>query len=419
MSLIKIGYDKLPYQAEFHEATDPNVLLSTGYGGGKTYALVMKMFRLMNVNRGIPGGMLCPNLKMFRRDVLPTIKQICSEYSIPFHYRRQDQELIFKTTNSTILVFHSEDDGTSIKGPNLGFGLINEVTLCSRGAFDAFLSRMRIKNTPLPQIAMSGTPEGFNWVYDDFIAKQRSDTKIIFGDMRSNKFVLEGYADRLWETFDEKSREMYVKGKFVNLQGMAALHAFNRGAHCKPTKRDPNLPVWVAIDFNVNPMAASFWQPVPVNKGQKKLVGFGELCLRNADTAQLAQAIQESLGGTNNVVLYPDPAGKARSTKSHHTDIMILEDHGFTDIRFKSRIASVRDCINASNSLIDKGLVEVDPVTMPETIRDFEQVAWKDGVFELNKTDGKRTHWLDGFKNMIDFEFPVGEARGSWRESER
>lgn len=419
MALLKIHYEKLGYQNEFHESTASNVLLSTGYGGGKTYSLVMKMLRLMNINRGVPGGLLCPNLKMFRRDVLPTIKQICRENNIPYKYRRMDQELIFPITRTKVMIFHSEDDGESIKGPNLGWGVINEVTLCTRGAFDAFLSRMRVKETALPQIAMSGTPEGFNWVYDDFVSTARPDTQVIYGDMRDNKFVLSGYADRLWNTFDEKSREMYVSGKFVNLTGMSALHAFNRAKHCTKVERDERLPVWVGVDFNVDPMAASFWNPVPVGDGKIKLRGFGELKLRNADTAHLCRAIQEKLGGTNNVVIFPDPAGKARQTRSHHSDIMILEDHGFTDLRYKSRISSVRDAVNASNGMIDRDLIELDASKMPETVKDFEQVSWKNGVFEFDKSNRDRTHWLDGFKNMVDFEFPVGEGRGTWREDAR
>lgn len=174
----------------------------------------------------------------------------------------------------------------------------------------------------------------------------------------------------------------------------------------------------MAIDFNVNPMAASFWNPIRVEKGETKLIGFGEINLRNAETSHLAEAIIEAVG-TDNVVLFPDPAGKARATRSHHSDIMILEDHGFTDIRYKSRIASVRDAINATNAHIDKDLVQLDPSKMPETVKDFEQVVWKQGVFELDKSDSKRTHWLDGFKNMIDFEFAIGEGRGTWKESSR
>ena len=184
-----IKYDRLPYQGEFHDSMDPNVYLSAGYGAGKTYSLCMKAFRLMSLNKRIPGGFLAPDLKMFKRDVIPTFKQICRDNLIPFKYHKQESVLEFPTTRTLIYVFHSEDDGDSIRGPNLGFGLINEVTMCSKGAFDAFLARVRIKEAPVRQIAMSGTPEGFNWTYDYFIANPRSDTRLIFGDMRLNTYV--------------------------------------------------------------------------------------------------------------------------------------------------------------------------------------------------------------------------------------
>lgn len=419
MALLKVHYEKLPYQAEFHDATDPNVILSAGYGAGKTYSLAMKGLRLMNVNRNVPGGLLCPNFKMFRRDVLPTFKDICRENGIPYRYRKMDQILEFPITGTELLIFHSEDDGLSIKGPNLGWGLINEVTLCTRGAFDAFLSRMRLKTSKLLQIAMSGTPEGFNWFYDDFISKPRQDTRIIFGDMRLNRHVAEGYAKRLSETYDELSRQMYVEGKFVNLNGRAAVHAFSRAKHCRPVQRIEGAEVWVAVDFNVNPMAAGFYNPVRVENGRTLLRGFGELKLQNADTPQLGNAIIQALGGTQGVTIFPDPAGKARATRSHRSDIMLLEDAGFQDMRYKSRTSTVRDAINATNAMFEKGLVEIDPEKMPETVRDLEQVVWKDGVFELDKSKQDRTHWLDGLKNMIDFEFPIGEGRGGWREQAR
>lgn len=62
-----------------------------------------------------------------------------------------------------------------------------------------------------------------------------------------------------------------------------------------------------------------------------------------------------------------------------------------------------------------KGLVTFDPDDCPETIRDFEQVVWIKGAWELDKSDTARTHWVDGFKNMIDFEFPVTFGRDDWR----
>jgi hypothetical protein len=412
-----IEYDRLPYQSEFHDATDPNVYLSAGYGGGKTYSLCMKAFKLMSQNKGIPGGFLAPDLKMFKRDVIPTFKQICRQHKIPFRFRKDDSTLLFPTTKTIIYVFHSEDNGESIRGPNLGFGLINEITICSKDAFDAFIARVRLKDAPVRQVAMSGTPEGFNWTYDYFVANPRSDTKLIFGDMRLNKFVAEDYAKRLEESYDDLLVQQFVEGKFVNTQGNQAVYKFNRLIHSADgVERNDNYPIWVSIDFNVAPMSATLWNKYPDNTDGPILRAFDEICIDNADTYALARAIQEKTEGNHNVILFPDPAGNARTTKGPKTDIQILRDHGFEDIRFRSRIKSVKDCLAALNSFISKNKLVVSK-RCKQTILDLEQCVLKKGTSELDKSNQDRTHWLDGTKNMVEFEFPITTGAGGWRQT--
>ena len=43
----------------------------------------------------------------------------------------------------------------------------------------------------------------------------------------------------------------------------------------------------------------------------------------------------------------------------------------------------------------------------PETIKDFEQVAFKPGTRDLDKTDPKRTHHTDAVGYYINREYPV------------
>lgn len=428
MAQIKVEYDKLPYQQEFHEATEFFDILSAGMGGGKTYSLCMKGLRLMTINRGFRGGILCPDLKMFKRDVLPTFEDICFKNRIPIKFRRADSELVFETTKSRIMVFHAEDDGRSIRGPNLAFGLVNEVTLCSKPAFDAFVARIRVKEAPLAQVAMSGTPEGFNWFYRDFIEKSRHNARVVYGDMRQNPYVSSEYVKRLEEQFDPASREAYVEGKFVNMKGKAVAYSFSRTKHgTKGTQLNRDFPIWFAVDFNVDPMAASIWQPIKGNNGKTTLLGIGEIRLRDASTETLARVMDQWLIDNSPhdwptertrafCSVFPDPAGNARNTRSDFSDLEILRNAGFKDLRYKKSIRSVRDCINALNAKLNRGEIILDLEKMPETVADLEQCVWKDGTFEIDKRDQGRTHWLDGLKNMVEFEFPIGEGRGGWRE---
>ncbi len=406
-----IIYNPLSYQEEFHNSTKPKVYLSGGYGSGKTYSLVMKMFQLMHINRGLPGGMVTPTLKMFKRDVLPTIQEICTENEIYFKFHRETTTLLFPTTQSKVYIFHGEDHGESIKGPNLAFMLFNECTLISKPTFDSALSRVRLKKATLRQVALSGTPEGFDWNYEYFVENPRDDTDFIWGDTRLNKFISDDYVEMLTESYDEKMIEQYVDGKFINIRGDRACYAFDRRKHVKKDITwDPLLPIWVSMDFNVTPMSATLWQRLPL-KSKVVLEAFDEICIPGSNTYEMCAALKEKgITPQHDPQIYPDPAGIGRSTKSRGmSDFAILKEHGYNILKYKSKIR-VRDCMNSLNNLFAKNRIMISSKCR-NLIADLEQCTIKRDVYEIDKSNIKRSHWLDGAKNMADYEFPIRKPR--------
>lgn len=418
----KIAYTPLPYQQKFQDSSKPKVYLSTGFGGGKTYGLVMKMFKLMNQNRGMAGGILTPTLKMYRRDIVPTIKSICRRFGIKYKYHATELEWFFPSTGSIVYVYHSEDDGLSIRGPNQAWGVVNEVTLCTKGAVLALVGRIRIKKAPMLQLAVSGTPESFNWAYEYFIENPRKDTDLIFGDTRLNVHVDDSYIQTLEDSYDPLMREAYIEGRFVNLVGKRCAYAFDRRRHTSPdVEKLPYYPVLVSMDFNVSPMAATLWNRVPF--GQNKYGGdsfmqefraFDEICIDSSNTEEMVDVLKDKLDPEDDVTLYPDPAGRARSTKSNRSDIDILRQAGFDKIKYKLRL-SVRDCLNAYNAQLSKNNMIWNSIKCRQSIADNEQCVFKEGAFEINKNNLNRSHWLDGGKNMIDYECPI-RKRAVFRE---
>lgn len=399
-------------QAESLEAEEFFVGMFGGYGSGKTHGLCLKLLQLASLNRGIPGGIVCPTIKMFRRDVYPLLEQVCGEHGVRFYYRAGAAEIELPDTENKIYVFHGEDDGRSIKGPNLGYMLLNEMTLLSWNTFKSAIGRVRLKNAPFPQVYGSGTPEDFNWAYDAFIDKPLKNSKVIYADTRQNTFTADWYVDMLLSSYDEIARQQYVEGKFVPTSGRAALHQFNRAKH---VSKEALLPpeqveqIWATIDFNYFPMAATIWQYNPtlaIPLRAKECIS-----IPKADTWELARALQQRIGyGWEKAVLFPDGIGGSqhRTTgRAGVTDIEILRDHGFTDIRFKRRL-SVRDCLNAGNNLLAKNKILVHP-DCEEFIRDAERCKIKEGIYEIDKSDPLRSHWLDGFKNMADYMFPCAK----------
>lgn len=424
--LCRYNYWDVQYQGEFHTSRSPKVYLSTGYGGGKTYSLVMKMFWLMSQSFGLPGGLLVPTLTMYKRDVVPTIEEICEANKIRYRHIRSERAWLFPDAKSKVYVFHSQDDGQSIRGPNLAWGCINEVTLCTRLAFLAFLGRIREKRSQLLQLAMSGTPEGFNWTYEYFVENPRPDTHLIIGDARRNRFVADAYFNTLMDSYDELMQQQYVLGQWVNLTGKRAAWSFDRMRHTDAqkteVKRIPNYPVLISLDFNVTPMAATLWNHTPGGynwqDGEsvgRELTAFDEIKIDSSNTYEVCDAIWEKLGRDTDVTIFPDPAGAARSTKSLQSDMQILKEYGgFEKIKYKSRI-SVRDCLNSLNNVLGKDQVMINSKECRNTIADLEQCVFKGNVFEIDKSNSSRTHWLDGTKNMVEYLYPA-MGYGKFRE---
>lgn len=421
-----IVYDPLSPQETFHESQKPFVYMSGGLGSGKTYSLIMKMFQLMDINKGLPGGLLCPDYKMAKRDVVPLIKEVCLENDIRYKLNKSDFTWYFPDTDSTVYTFSAKDDGDSIRGPNLAWFAINEVTMCSRNSFLMAVGRVRLKKAGLNQTIMSGTPEGFDWAYEEFIEKERDDVEVVFADTRKNPHLSESYVRMLAETYDDLMFEQFVGGKFVNLRGKRAAYSFDRFKHVKPTERVPGADVWVSLDFNVSPMAATLWNYTPFsfleqsgNRGKRQrgaiLKAFDEIKIESSNTYELCSILKEKVG-TQNITIYPDPAGKARSTKSRGmSDFDILRQAGYTQLKYRSQVR-VRDCLNALNTMLQRDNIQIDPMCK-NLISDLEQCKLREGTWELDKTNMKRTHWLDGLKNMVDYEFPIQRPDKGFRQA--
>jgi len=420
--------DLSPTQEEFFTSSAFLLLMLGGKGSGKSHVSVVKAIQLAGINRGIDGGLLCPTLKMFKRDVLPLIKKICRKNRIPYHYKKSESEIYFPRSKNTIYIFHSEDDGESIAGPNLGWGVINEVTLCSYLAYAEFRSRIRVEGAKLPQLAMSGTPEDLAWVHEEFFEKEHSDFECLQISTRENKHNGPWYIKLLQETYDEQRQKAYIDGTLVVFNGRAAAWAFKKDKHVKSYDFEPT-EIWVSLDFNVAPLAATIWYIPPTSK-EFKFKMYAKKSLKIADdatTQKFCDLLWETLtelgfakpvrksDGTETwkllkpLAIFPDPAGDNRSTRSHLSDIQILEDNGFDDIRYKKRITSVKDCLNSMNNLFDKGdiVINDDPKECKDLLTDLQRCKIKEDAFELDKSDLKRTHWLDGLKNMCDYEYPV------------
>jgi len=401
-------YKKVPHQQQFHEDIKSKYLhLSGGFGSGKSYGLIMKAFQLSYINRDVPGGMMCPTYGEFKRDVLPLTEEILDTHRIKYDF--VNMKFRFPWSKAPMYVVTGNK---KIRGPNWGWGVINELTLIPYIRYREFIGRVRLKRAVCPQIASCGTPEGYGSdYYEHLIEKPFSDKiKVVYGSTRANAHNLsEDYIPSLTSAFDKVMLDAYLEGLFVNMLGNRFYYNYtekNEDRTILPFDRENLEPVLVSLDFNVEHMTAGVWR-----YDGFRLQGIDEIVIpNNADTDKMCQAMKERGYFPDNTTIYPDTSGKNRRT-SGKTDIEIIRGHGYSNIEYKSQAPQFRVRQLNGNNLLEKKRIKIHPDRMPTHKRDFLAVTQDPGTLQKVKDNPKLTHASDGFDYMTDLLFPFSGRR--------
>lgn len=408
---LKINYTPLPTQkAVFEDDITETIMHSAGLGSGKSYNLCMKLLKLSRLNKGHAGGLLCPSYAMFKKDIYPTFQDIFEQSGIPkgkiWDYNAQDKIYKFIWNPKPLYIFTAENE---IAGPNLGYGGINEFSLCPWDRVNQFIRRIRT-DSPFKQKILAGTPENkYNWLLDyvnmmnDQEKKNPGSFKIIFGDTTENTHIDQTYAQTLEYMLDKKALQVFKEGKIIKISGDLFYYSFDRNNHVYEIIEIPkSQQVYANLDFNVGRMTCTF-----VHRLGSKVYFFDEFeLLGNSDTAQAAHEIMRRYG--KSVIITIDASGKNRRT-SGASDYQILIQAGFPkeNIRFKSSNPRFRERQLLVNGKFDKNEIIISP-RLKVLIKDLENVEQNKLTFEkIKDKEGKLTHASDTLDYFIDYEFSL------------
>ena len=415
MIKYRFKYRKNKHQKEFHNDLVSRFLhLSTGFGGGKTYALCMKAIQLHKLNSPHHGGLVAPDYQEFKRDVLPEFEQILQKANIPYTYHKTDHYFTFPWSKGKLYVASADKP---IRGPNWAFALINEVTLIPLEKYKEVIGRVRVKRAKYPMICSVGTPEGYSSEYYDYFIrephpKMKEKLRIIYGSTDDNvKNLHEFYLENLESAYDEKWIEAYRRGLWVNMAENLFYYSYDPAKnHNKQFTKDDFYDYHVSMDFNVDPFCATIW-----GYDGFRLRGVDQIELKGAkgySTENMIAALAARGYGPNNCVIYPDPAGRARSTKGP-PDNKILQNAGF-EVRVKKAAPSFRARQLNVNNLLSKGLITFDPDKCQGLKTDLEGVEQDIITLEKSKDNPSLTHFSDGLDYMCDILFPFsGNAKAT------
>lgn len=167
MQLFK-DYSPSEKQLLFHQIKDKTVkVLLCGVGFGKTTALIFELFKKMWID--FPGKeaiAAAPSYNLLRQGMLATWEKFIPKKYYKFNSNTGDMIL----SNGSKIYWRTTSNAELLRGISAVFVAYDEASVdYDNSAFSELMARIRNTNpTITPQIAITTTPNGYNWIVDEF-----------------------------------------------------------------------------------------------------------------------------------------------------------------------------------------------------------------------------------------------------------
>jgi hypothetical protein len=322
-----IKHSPLPSQKKFHDSKARFKGFSGPIGSGKSQALCQEAIRLTYQNPGCTGLIGAPTYPMLKDATLASLMECLYESEIPFELYKAENVIVMGDTGSKILL-RAVDDFERLRGTNLAWFGVDELTYAPEGAWSRLEGRLRDPKAKRLCGFAVWTPKGFDWVYRRFIQNPASGFEAIMAAPYENRYLLKqapDFYERLKSSYDENFFRQEVLGDYLNAAGNLVYQAFVRMANVREMSVDPALPVCWAVDFNVDPMCSVVAQG---SGGEFSRVG------RNCVASSLHRAGVPGVRETLRVTGFGRDCLRRRFRLCH-------EDIGFFRLRCDSRVLQV------------------------------------------------------------------------------
>ena len=370
-------------------------VIVAGRRWGKTHLAIMWLLS-PEVTEGESRWYIAPTYRQGKMIAWPVLRQLFRHHT---EAKINESELSVTLTNGATISIKGADNEDSLRGAGISKVILDEYAYFKPHVWEEIILPMLA--TSKGQAMFIGTPSGYNAMYDLYM-KGQSDP-----DWKSWQFktVEGGFVDgdevkRIKSNMDGRLYRQEMEGSFETT-GNRASYNFDREIHIKKAT-DISGKQWWGMDQNVDYMTAV----LACEYTDGTVHYFDEIRQSNSNTESMAKAMKAKHPRVN--MVYPDPAGSARSTTSHRSDHTILRDYGYS-VRARKSHPSHIDRLNALNrKLVDaNGNVgmTVDP-KCKHLIKDLEQVQ-RDKRGGIDKSNIELTHALDACSYAIEYKWPI------------
>ena len=431
MNDIKMLYEPLPKQAEFHRADAKYRCYAGGFGSGKTFcgaAEAIAVSLQFPNNLGLIGSATYPELRdTTRKEVLDFPFEVNGkemrlvDTPLVKSFNKADNELTFH--NGSVILFRSLDDSfQKIKSLNLGWFWIDELTEVSEQIWLGLIGRMRRKG--VRRVGWGTTnPEGHDWVWKRFIADKDEKYFLTHAPSTENPYLPDGYIQSLIDNYPEEWIKRYVYGSFDTFEGLVYKEFRDSSPYVIPGRELPKE--WyrfVAIDHGYRNPTAVLW--FAVAPGGRTYV-YDEFYATQKLVSEVAEIIRAKSGDQKIRQFLIDPSCKNRDGKTGRS---IIDEFADNKLYLEPANNDVRAGINRVNEYlkIREGLPKLQVFNgCRHLITELQTYRWKDlkpgAVIDAPERPLKKEdHAVDALRYGINYlyETPnLNKSKGTidWR----
>jgi phage terminase large subunit len=427
----------------WHYLDDPNILevfAGGGAGGGKSMLGCTRQIYRRLAYKGTRGFIGRESFTGLRDSTMNTYFGLLGAMGYRsidhYTYNAQEHTVYWKNGNAEyppseqhfrhMAYMPSDPDYNRFGSTEYTDGFVDEAPEVEARACQVLLSRLRYMHQEhgiTPELLYTGNP-GESWIKDQFVM-----------DPSGSMIELQSHRARVLFTINDNPNEdlrdayKYTLSKLDAYDQARLLHgdwsampnvlrpfafAFNDGKHVRPFKIDPRAPVWVWVDFNLDPFTALIAQQ------QGKTVGVGhEIAVNGGTMQELAQRIRAVVPNVFMHKYTGDRSGAARRIQSKSNASMwddLLRELNANESQLDLPANPThKESREQTNYLLHHGDVAIDP-SCTGLIYDLRRVE-VDNDLSIIKSDrnqaSQRADLLDCFR------YGVNTYLSPWIETHR
>lgn len=331
-----------------------------------------------------------------------------------------ESRMVIYLRNGARIQLKGADKPDTLRGVGLTFVVVDEAQDIKETTWSEVL---------LPTLASTngraliiGTPKAYNWLYDKYVLGQRGE---FFRDEKGNRvrndwaswqfptitspFIPRAEIEARRADMDPRSFRQEFEASFETMSGRV-YYPFDRNTHVGDFEFSKKLPLYIGMDFNIDPMSAVILQ----EQHNGEIWAIDEVVLYGSNAEECGDEIMSRyFKYANSLSLYPDPAGNNRNHDRGESSIDILREQGIKHIFFKRKHPAVQDRVAAVNRLLMSAdgqiRLRIDRKCR-KLIDSLEQTIYKPGSKEIDKSLGVE-HITDALGYYADYRHPVRKAR--------